>query len=288
MSKQSHGHQVAESKKPDIYAYHDHRLFLPAWFQFLQKNKKGFSMRKLAVKTGLAIGYLPSVMSGKIRISEKGLQKIIRHLGLSVTEQSFLILMHTLTDTDDADLRLQALKKMQAFSGYQKINAAAMEKYRYWTHWFYPVVREMAALSDFKMNATYIQQKLRDKVPLHEIEQALTFLRDYGFLKVDAKGLVAGLEEEYLAQDGVHRISLGQFHREMLQKASQSIDKVDRSQRSITGEVLALREEDWDEVQKILEDTRKKIAQLARSKQDASHVYHVALAAFPLTKKEDS
>ena len=272
--------------RPNIFSYHDHRLFLPRWFDYLKLTQKKFSLRGLARDAEISTGYLPSVLSGKQRLSERALKKIIEKIYLTKNEQSFLLLMRTLTDTDDPKERLNALKRMQKYDAYQDLYSSETEAYRYWTHWFYPVIREMTALPDFVLDAEYIQSKLRKKVPLNQIKKAIRFLVDSKFIGVDSGGTISLPEKEIECMDGVHRISLGQFHREMFVNASDSIENTKSGERSLLGEVLAISQDDWTAVKDILEEARKKIAKLAHSKRDAEQIYHVALAAFPVTNNE--
>jgi uncharacterized protein (TIGR02147 family) len=88
-------------------------------------------------------------------------------------------------------------------------------------------------------------------------------------------------------KEGVYKISLGQFHRQMLELAATSIENTPRAERYILGHTAAISCDDLDQVKEILDEALKKIEALgAKSKSGRHEVYHIELAAFPLTRTE--
>lgn len=274
-----------DATRPDIFRYHDYREFLRDWFNFLKQTKPGFSLRSLARESGLASGYLPMVLSGSRNLSAKALEKCSRYLALTPRERNYLDLLRTLGDSDAPEARREAFEKIQRYRTYQQVNPREIEVYRYLTRWFYVAIREMALLPGFRPDARWIQARLKGKVSLKEVQQALDFLISNGFMTVQPDGTVKVPQKDMQCIGGVFKLALGNFHSEMLGLAIEAISNTPRDKRSVTGHTMAVSEKNYDKMVKILEGALKQIADLEETDDSANDVYHVALAAFPLSLK---
>jgi len=271
-------------KRPDIFAYHDYRSFLREWFQYLRNTRPGFSLRALAREAKIGSGYLPMVLSGARNLSDKALNKMSSSLGLTSQEKVYLELLRTISDSESQEARLEALKRVQRFRGYQKANRKEIEVYRYLTSWFYVAIREMATLSEFRLDPKWIQDRLKGRIPLDDIKKAVQFLVENGYIEEREDGKVHLPEKDINCVGGVYRIAIGKFHREMLGLAADSISDTPSSQRNITGHTLAIASKDFEKVRKILDKALQDVAALEAESTDKNSVYNITLAAFPLTK----
>lgn len=274
-----------KSERPDLFRYHDYREFLVDWFAYLKSSQKRFSLRSLARAAGVASGYLPMVLSGKRSLSSNNLAKLSKHLALSASERSFLESLRALAETDSPEVRRDALERIQRFEGYRDRNQAEVEVYRYLTHWYYVAIREMANLPDFVADPHWIQERLTMHVPLAEVEAALGFLLENGYLSKGESGQVKPTQKRLNCSGGVFRVALSQFHREILDLAGKSIETVPSAERSLTGHTIALSEEGFAQARAILDETIERIAKLPKAGEEAKRIYHFELLGVPLSGK---
>lgn len=68
--------------------------------------------------------------------------------------------------------------------------------------------------------------------------------------------------------------------------ASDSLNEIPITERTVMGHTLSISSEYYDEVQKILNDALDRIAELEKKDKPKDVTYQVTVAAFPLTKKE--
>lgn len=283
---ESEGKSASEAIKPDIYRYHDYRQFLNDWIKYRKNTEAHFSLRFLARKSNVAVGYLSMILSGERKMLHETLEKIAKPLKLSVSEKSYLELLRTVAESESTLTKHEALEKLRRFRNYREVNTKEIEVYRYLTHWYYVAIREMVNLPDFKADAGWIQSKLRNKVSLKEIKEALDFLLDNGYLEKSPDGRIRAVEKELLCLSGVYRLALTQFHREMLELASASLDNSSVEERDITGYTLAIPKEKLEELKQICFAFLRQLSNLENKSLPADSVYHVAVAAFPLTRNE--
>ncbi|MCB0405859.1 MAG: TIGR02147 family protein [Bdellovibrionales bacterium] len=275
-----------DNERPDIFRYHDYRVFLKDWFGFLKKKRSGFSLRNLARRAKLASGYLPMILSGSRNLSSKALTKLTPHLGLNPQECAYLDALKELNDADSDAVQSRAFENLQRNRTYQAANPKEMEAYRYLTHWYYVAIREMATLPGFQADATWIQSRLRYRVALKEVQSAVEFLLAHGFLEKQASGAVRAVERDVDCFGGIFRLALGNFHRQMLGLAAESLESASRSERSVEGYTLPIQKKDFPKVAAILKSAFEQISKLESAKDASNEIYHIALSAFPITKRD--
>lgn len=279
----------ASKKRPNIFTYHDFREFLLDWVDHLKKRDGHFSLRKLAALVGVSPGLLPQVMSRKKRLTKKTLEKLTPHLGLSNNELSFLGHLRDLSESSQQEDRERAYKRLLGFKQYRELNSQHLEAYRYLNSWLNVTIREMTALDNFRLDPIWIKKQLRSNVPLSEIESSIELLTDLGHIKIDEQGQPLPSKQRILCDGGVFKLSMSQFHTQMLGKAVDSIYETPSEQRNLISRTVAIEDSDFDKIQAIMSEAMEKIYEVTKDNvKSNSNVYHITHLAFPLTKKETS
>jgi uncharacterized protein (TIGR02147 family) len=285
-SKPSVGIFTTDMKKKsiDLFEYHDYREFLRDWFDQVRESQS-LSLRDVAEKCGLSTGYLPMILSGKRNLTEKSLAKLQWVLKLNQEETAYFRALLDLSDATVTADRMNAFENIRKVRSFRQKSTKELEVYRYLSNWLNVAIREMALRRDFSPNPDWILQRLVQKVPIKDIEISLRFLLDQGFLIKSPGGEISPSEKQLDCYTGVYRLSLGEFHKQMFQLASQSIDLTPRDQRNLLGHTFLIPENQVDALKAILDETLKKVEALSSEYREAGPVYHVILSTFPVAKK---
>jgi uncharacterized protein (TIGR02147 family) len=273
--------------RPSIYRYLDYRAFLKDWFAYQKEAQPGFSLRKLAGQAGLSSGYLSSVQAGVLELSTKAMTKILPFMGLTRPEQTFFEHLVRLCTTDSPEARIAALGKMKRFVRYREHNPNEAQFFEYMTRWVHIAIRELATLPEFKADAAWIQQRLKPRVSLNEIEEAMLFLVDKGYLVINPDGTVVPPEEFLKCVGGVYRAVLTHYHAEMFTLATHSIENTQPTKRSLFGLSFPMDAKLLADAKNILDEAVEKIRDLSGEGTPDS-VYHLELALFPLAEGKDT
>lgn len=273
------------AKKPDIFGFHDYREYLKAWLSHAKASRRVFSLRALSKQAQLASGYLPMVLSGARPLSPKALRKLLPCLELGKTERAYLETLVQLGTSDSQELRVDALDRMKRFRSYRELNPRELEVYQYLTRWYYVAIREMTAMPGFRADPTWIQARLRARIPVSEIQAALEFLSKNGFIEILPDGSARPPEKDLSCLGGVYRVALSQYHREIFNLAAQSIENTPSSERLIVGHSFAIDSAQFDRAREIINEALSKIQALKKAQEPGESVYHVELALFPLTAR---
>lgn len=272
--------------RPDIFLYHDHISFLTDWFAYLKKTRTNFSMRELAKKTQIASGYIPMVLSGKRELTEKSFQKIASELHLNPEEKKHLSLLRIIGTTHNTETRIETLSQIVNAKKFQNKNVNEFVVHEYLTKWQYVVIREMVNLDNLKMDVKWIQDRLKYKISSAEINNALEFLKKHQLLAQDEQGKWYQPQSDLQCKDGVFKLSLGQFHRQIFELAARSIDDTVSTKRYIGGHTVAIADQDFTKAKEIIDVALKKLQELGEKATVKDDVYHFEIAAFPLTENK--
>ena len=274
--------KMKPENRPDVFHYHDLVNFLNDWFTFLRKTRSDFNARNFAQQSGVALGYMNMILSRQRPLSEKAFLKIIPHLSLASDEQTFLNLLRTLGQSEDSNSRLTALNEMMKFKKFKVTNKKENRAYEYLTKWYYAAIYEMFNLDSFQHDAKWIQRQLKKKVALSEVEQALSFLKDHNFVRQNSDGKWSQASAHVDCTEGIFKISLAEFHKQMLNLAHDSIHSANRDERYIMGQTMAISRENFDQIKQIIQQAIKQINEVNKNLSPKENVYQIEIAAFPL------
>ncbi len=271
--------------RPELIKFHDYRVYLKEAMAHLIANKEQKSLRSISRDSGISPAYLAMILGGQRNLSEDALHKLAPIFKWSQEEVDHLRNLCLIADSEIHEVRKQALARIQSRAGYSAENQQEIESYRYISHWYFPAIKQLALLPGFRANPKWIQEHLRERVGLPEIRDALKFLFEKGYLKRISKDEVEVKEKGVECHGGVYRIALAQFHREILELASKSIEKVPRDERSLMAEMFPISIKSFPRLRDELNKLVKKIIRDEAKVDQSEVIYNVSVLSFPISKK---
>jgi len=273
-----------EGQRPEVFDYHDYREFLRDFLDYLSSHEPRKSLRKISEECGFSAGYLPLVFSGRRNLTSKSQKTLAKVLSLSSPETSYLKYLCVLADSNNPEEWQWAMRKLQKTPTYPTRHAAELEVYQYLSQWYFVAIREMSNLEGFRTDPEWIRERLLHSPSSRELKEALRFLVEKGILTYDENGRVTPPQKQLKCEGGVFQIALGDFHRQMLAMASTAVDEVPNRERVMIGATIALGGDDFAKISEILENARRRVAEIGEKREGGETVYQVMLTAFPLTR----
>lgn len=271
--------------RPNIFEYHDFIQFLNDWIDYLRKTKNEFTLRQFSKNSNIALGYMNMVLKRERSLTEKAFFKIAPNLYLDKDEQKFLNLLRVIGQSEESQARLDAVEQMMSFKKYKTANIPENRTFEYLTKWYYVAIYEMYNITNFDPSPISIQKKLKKKISIAEIEQAIKFLKNNKFIIQNPNGAWSQSGTFLDCKEGIFKISLAQFHKQMLDLAHASISETKREDRYIIGQTMAVNRENFEKIKQIIQQAMNSINELNKNSLEKDNVYHVEIAAFPLLEK---
>ncbi len=269
--------------KPKIYKYNDIVVFLNDVFIFF-KNKDHKSLRDYAKELKMATGMLPMILNRKRIPTEELLKKIMKKFEYHKNEIDFAKNLRLVGYSEKYTERKQAIYKINKNKKYRDLNKNEYELYKYLSKWYFVAIKEMVELSDFKEDANWIRERLAYKVGLKEVELALVFLKKNNILIYENDKLKP-TQKNINCEEGIFKLTLGGFHKQIFELAAEAIDSVPREKRKILGHTLKVGKNNLEQINSILTEAHDKIKNLNSNSTDDEDVYHIELISIPITKK---
>lgn len=269
---------MKKAAKPSPYDFKEYREYLAALFAWYKIQ--GLSMRNIAQRIHVSPALISSIIQGRRNLTTDQLYAWKDFFGWDERELSFLEKMIHFQSGEEREEKAEAFKKIVRFKKYKERSTRELVTWRYLEKWFVVVIREMSGMADFRPEPDWIRKRLRYPVSLEDIRQALKFLTEQKLLKGQG---------EYLRLDchgGVYKLALASFHAQMLERAADSIYKSPSDERHILGHTYRLSSKKMARLKHIMDRALEEIAALESDDDEGDEVYHVALTACPMTKKE--
>lgn len=273
-------------KKLNIYEYDNYRSYLKDLYQSLKEQKSQFSFRYFSRMAGFrSPNFLKLVMEGKRNLTAPSIDKFAYALKLNKEETNFfrnLVLLNQASTVEEKKFYVEQLIRTRL---YRKVYPLKQAQYDYYTNWYYIPIRELVGVEGFKEDPNWIAHQLTPPITATDAEKALKKLEQLGLIKRDEEGKLIQAEKLVSTGDEVASASVSQWHKEMIQKGAEAIDRFPALERDISSVTLGLSERSAGQVKELIQRFRKELLTISKQDQKTKGVYQVNFQLFPLTKK---
>lgn len=270
---------------PDIFDYLDYRQYLQDIYQFKKAKNPAFSYRSFARQAGLkSWNFLKLVQERKRNLSLAGTAKFAKALRLKKAEINFFENLVLFDQAKTNEEKTRHFEKILQNKNYQKKKTLDASQYAYFSNWYYVVIRELVALKNFTEDPKWIRKKLGVNLTSSDINRAISLLIDIQLLERDQNGKLQQCDEKVTTSPELESVSAVQYHKNMIQKAKESIDKTDAHYRDISSLTLSLSKKQFEKIKERLQEFRSELHALEEEEKERDAVYQVNLQLFNLTE----
>ena len=270
----------------DLFSYIDYRRYLRDRYAEEKGKNRHFSFRFFARVAGLSSpGFLKMVMDGERNLTPESVNQFTQALKFSKKEAAYfeaLVFFNQAKLDRERDLyfeRLQALRPPVQLKGLEK------DQYEYFTQAHFVVLREMAALPDFKEDPEAIAAQLRPPVKPKDVEHAFGVLLRLNLLKRDGTGKLVHTNASLTTPAEVESVEVYRFHQAMLNEAKRSMLETPPALRDITSLTIPIPKASLPALKERIKNFREEIIDLInKGNADYHEVYQLNIQLFPVTR----
>lgn len=286
---------MAQSRKKrsasavDVFAYLDYRRYLRAYYEAEKKRRSAFSYRYFSKKAGLrSPNLLKLVIDGERNLGPDSVHKFIQALGLSGKEADFFLDLVTFAQAPSVAEKNRAFERISASRRFRSARRIDGSLFDYLSHWYYPAIRELTARPDFVEDPKWLARQLQPRISVAEAERSLSLLLSLGLIVRNPKtGRIERGEPTLTTEHEVTSLAVKNFHRQMLERASDSIDTVKPNRRDLAALTVCVSEKTAGLIKERIHQFREEIAQLCDQDEEARTVYQMNVQLFPLSVTAD-
>ncbi len=217
---------------PNIYSYMDYRSFLRDFYEAKKNGPRGYSFRSFSKTAGFSSpNLLKLVMEGGRNVSREAAEKFCKGLDLNGPMADYFTTLVEFNQSKSDSLKQALLERLKKLMPYKHRRDLGEETFQYLSHWIYPVIREMVQLKEFRSDPYWIARHLVMDVTTQDISSALRFLEKSGFITKTALGNYEATDAMVSSPDEVANLAVRNFHRQMLDQAKYSLEKLSVQER---------------------------------------------------------
>ncbi len=270
--------------KPDLYQYLSYRTWLSDWYDAQKAADARFSYRLFSRRAGVrSPSLLKEIIAGKRNLTARTLEGFVAACRLTHAEAGFFADLVSLDQAATESEKNQAWERISASKHFRAARPIEGAMVVYLSNWFIPATRELAHRGDFQADAPWLSAQLRPKITVAQAKVALDTLFSLGML-ARSEGGVAPVDVSVATPHEVAGLAAHNYHRQMLQRAQESIESVSPNARHITGVTVAIPQ---DLVPVLKEELGQALARLFSLCDEQAHraevVYQLHGALFPLS-----
>lgn len=175
-------------------------------------------------------------------------------------------------------------ERIAQFKKYHDAKPLETHQYTYFSNWYFVALRELTLLKNFKEDPAWINKKLKARIHPDEIKRAIRILLDLKLLHRNSEGQLRQSDAKISSSPEMGILAVYNFHREMILKASESIDKSLAEHRDLSGLTVALSKKQFERIRHRLGEVRREIHELSCETDEKESVYQVNFQLFNLSE----
>ena len=264
-----------------IVDYTDFRLYMRDFYEE-RKRCSAFSWREFSKVAGFSSpSYMKVVCDGKSKLSRIGVERTGAAMGLSGFEMDYFRAMVVFGQAETEEKKVEAYEKMLAMAKSYKVRVLEGDLFEYYESWRNPVLRELAPIMPGATPGE-MAKMCYPEVSAAEVRDSLDFLTKSGLLKRENGNFVQS-ETSLRGTTDATRLAMRGMHRIMSKLATPALE-LPKEIRNFSGVTMGLSRESFGKVEKVLNECRRQIIDIAAEEKNIEQVYRVNLQLFPLTK----
>lgn len=281
------GVKSVHMEQPKIESYLNYREFLSDFFEYKKNLNKNYSYRSFTMKAGLSSpSHLKMVIDGKRNLSDKSLSKIVKGFSFNSKTAEFLEAMVKFNQADDNQNRSNYFSRLiELRSKSSSLHKLENNSFKFLSNWYTVAIYVLVGTPDFVNDADWIQYKLNNKVSLSNINKSLEIMLDLSLIKFMGDKLVQS-NGALSAGDDTKDIAVYDYHKQMLNLATEALDNVDNELKEFNGATVSISKDEIPLLKEKIRKFRKEINEITSNNNDGNDVYQVNVQLFPISRIE--
>jgi uncharacterized protein (TIGR02147 family) len=266
-----------------IFSHENYRTYLKSVLAERIASNPLYSLRAMAKTFELSPSQLSRVLSGEKNLSYPAAIRCGQKLGLNESEADYFSLLVQYELTKDPQARNAIARKLAEMNDSRQFDNLELDEFRAISEWYHLPILEMTRLRPFVFSAGNIARRLG--ISTWEAQAAIDRLQRIGLLERAQDGSYRKLKRNPLISSDSANQGLRSFHKQMLEKAIQSIESQTPQEKFIGSETFSIDPSRLEDAKKLIEKCFSQVSKLFAKDESRTEAYHMGIQLFRLTSK---
>lgn len=269
-----------------IFEYDDFRRFLRDYYEKARAKDPKVSQRFLSGRLGVSSsGWLSDLLQGRANLTGIHLVRLAALLALKPREADYLEALVLFNQAGSIEERNRHYRKLSSFKEI-KADTVGQAKFEYYSQWYYPAIRELLFLFEYKGDHADLARRLEPPIKAAQAKEAIEVLEKLGFICKDAQGVWRPRESTLKKDTAFKSLYAANFHRASMELGMQSLERFPKEERHVSSMILSFSAPGFQEALTEIETLRKKLVALMQEDPHPEKAYQLNVQFFPVTRKE--
>lgn len=265
---------MIDVSKISVFMYFYYRDYIRAVLETMQS--KGLSLRAIQENAGVSgSAFFSRILDGLRPLSIANAKNIAKSWGLSVDESDYFLDLVRFGNEKNVDVREELLRKLLAVRANNQEFALQDSSLKFFSKWYYPVLRDLLPLLPPNMPAEKIGRMFTPVLRAPQVESGIRYLMESGFVTLDENGVYRVEQPIVSTPPRVRSTILRKYHLKNFEVNSEVYDLFTSDDRSVTSVTCSLSKESFEKVREEIAKLREKILALSREEKNPDRVCHV-------------
>ena len=269
-----------------LFEYMNYREYLRDAYEDKKAKSSFYSYRLFSQKAGFkSPNFLKLAMDGDRNLTKESSFRFSKAFGHNKREAEYfenLVFFNQSKTLEEKNAYLSKLMKYRIKTDLKKIEVS---EYAYLSQWYHPVVRELVTSVDFRDDYKRLGQTLVPPITAVEAEKSVALLADLKFILRREDGTYAKTSAQLTTGFQVQSIGVANFHKAMINLASESIERIPAARRDINSLTLSVSDETYRTIISRAQQFATELLHIAESDQNNEIVAQVNIQIFPLSEQ---
>lgn len=269
----------------DIFGYHDYRTFLYDLYRHYCRITYRFTHTQFSKMAGFSTpNFLKDIIDGKRNLGPKSIERVCTGFDFNKGEAEYfenLVLMNQASTHEEKD---RYYKRLGRAPRYQMLHRDDRRLYRFYSRWYYPVIRELVTAVDFKDDPAWVAGRITPSITPAEAKRAMDVLEETGQIRRGADGRWEQAAPVMTTGPQIESLAVAKYHKAMIALAGKALGTVSHEQRNISSLTMTVSPETYKAVVHEILAAQQRIIELVSKEQRARDVYQLNFQFFPLTR----
>jgi len=279
---------VARAGGIDVFDYLDFRALLRDYYVAKKEEGRSFSYRAFSRRVGLrSPNHLKRVTDGERNLTPAMAIRYADAMGLEGDAATYFSDLVSFNQASSTKERNAAYQRLTGSRGYRKAHKLELAHAAYHATWYVPAIREMVLQADFRPDPQWIAKRMIPPIGRVQAERALNVLMELGMLEEDADGALRQVDTVVTTGPETRGLHIANFHRAMLERASESLDLTAGAERDISSLTFTVGEDGLRRIKARVQRFRKELIALLAQEDEGERVLQLNMQLFPLTRSTE-
>jgi uncharacterized protein (TIGR02147 family) len=270
---------------PAIYSYLDYRHYLSDIFSLLKKAHPSLSLRGFAKMAGSSSpNFLRLIESRKLNIQPAGIHALSQSLKLTAKERAYFEYMVAFDHAKTHDEKDRYFRLILSTREYKMIRTLDKGQYELFSHWYFPVIRELITSASFPGDPGWIGGKIVPVVSTAKVKKAVAVLESLGLIRRTENGAWEQTQRIVSTPSEVLSIAVTTYHKNVIALAAEAIERFRADERDIRAVTLGVSQTGFVEVKRRMEAFWKELLSYADTQKTSDRIYQINMQLFPVSE----